>query len=109
MSNATAGERAYRPDGGTRDDDHDGHDGDDHDDAHEDHDEHEDHGHHGHEQLPPADGWQRSNLRGGETTLLMLVPLMTTATLMLIFGIAPDYMGFYELVEGIVAGTEVAA
>ncbi|OVE86436.1 proton-conducting transporter transmembrane domain-containing protein [Natronolimnobius baerhuensis] len=94
------GERAYRPDGGTRDDGHD--------DAHEDHDEHDDHGHHGHDQLPPADGWRRANLRGSETTLLMLVPLMTTATLMLIFGIAPDYMGFFELIEGIVAGTEVA-
>lgn len=72
---------AIRPDGGTSADDH-----------------------HGHEQLPPADGWDRASLRVEETTVLMLVPLMTTATLMLLFGIAPDRMVFLELIQLIVDG-----
>ena len=83
------GERAYRPDGGTSPDDDE---------------QHEDHDHHGRPELPPADGWDRSDWRGGETTPLLLVPLMTTATLMLLFGVAPDYVVFFDLIEGIVDG-----
>ncbi|AFZ74194.1 proton-conducting transporter transmembrane domain-containing protein [Natronobacterium gregoryi] len=80
------GARAYRPDGGTKPEDEKGDD------------------HHSHPDLPPADGWDRADWRGGETTLLMLVPLMTTATLMILFGIAPDYVVFFDLIEGIVDG-----
>ncbi|MDQ2052147.1 proton-conducting transporter membrane subunit [Natronolimnohabitans sp. A-GB9] len=76
--------------------------GDDHDD---------DHGHgHGHVELPPSDGWSHPDGRFSETTLLMLVPLMTTATLVLLFGIVPDHMVFFDLIQGIVDGAgEVSA
>ncbi|GAB6878537.1 cation:proton antiporter [Halorubrum gandharaense] len=108
----------FRTDGGKSGDahddddeaDHDDHDdhGDDHDDHGDDHDDHEegdDHGHGHHVELPPADGWDRPTGRFSETTLLMLVPLMTTATLMLLFGIVPDHMVFFELIGDIVAGS----
>ncbi|ELY48820.1 proton-conducting transporter transmembrane domain-containing protein [Natronolimnohabitans innermongolicus] len=81
----------YRPDGGHAGDGHDD-DGDAHDDGHG----------HGHVELPPSDGWDRPAGRLSETTLLMLVPLMSTATLVLLFGIAPDHMVFFDLIQGIV-------
>ncbi|THE62757.1 monovalent cation/H+ antiporter subunit D family protein [Salinadaptatus halalkaliphilus] len=64
-------------------------------------DDHDDHGH-GHVDLPPSDGWTRSEGWLDETTLLMLVPLMTTATLVVLFGTVPDHIVFFELIEGIV-------
>ncbi|WIV66203.1 proton-conducting transporter membrane subunit [Natrialbaceae archaeon AArc-T1-2] len=79
-----------RADGGSADEGD--HDRDDH-----------DHGH-GHHDLPPTDGWGRPDGLLRETTLLMLVPLMSTTTLMVLFGIVPDYMFFFDLVEFIVEG-----
>ncbi|ARS88948.1 proton-conducting transporter membrane subunit [Natrarchaeobaculum aegyptiacum] len=112
--------REYRSDGGVPDggDDHDHDEDEDHHgaDAEEDHvedvddyddgdhDGHDtdDHGHgHGHVELPPSDGWDRPGGRLRETTAFMLVPLMTTATLVVLFGIAPDSMVFFDLIEGI--------
>ncbi len=94
----------YRADGGTvddgGDDDETDHGTDDHDHAEDDHDNH--HGH-GHVELPPSDGWSRPMGRFSETTPLMLVPLMTTVTLAILFGIVPDHMVFFDLIEGIVA------
>ncbi|CAI48506.1 Mrp-type sodium/proton antiporter system subunit D1 [Natronomonas pharaonis DSM 2160] len=86
---------AYLTDGGVSSDD-----------QHEDdsHDDHHDDGHHARPELPPAGGWDRSNWYGGETTLLLVAPLVTTATLMFIFGVAPDYIVFFDLIEGIVDG-----
>jgi len=46
--------------------------------------------------------WDRPESRFGETTLLMLVPIMVTGTLVLLFGIGADYSGFFELIETIV-------
>ncbi|SNR63611.1 proton-conducting transporter transmembrane domain-containing protein [Halorubrum vacuolatum] len=87
-------------------DEHDGHrpqdegeDGDDHDDHEESHD---DHGHGHHVELPPADGWERPVGRFRETTPFMLVPLMTTATLMVLFGTMPDYLIFFDLIRDVV-------
>ncbi len=64
-------------------------------------DSHDDHGHH---DLPPSDGWDRPAGPLKETTLLMLVPLMSTTALVVLFGIVPDYMFFFDLVELIVEG-----
>ena len=88
-----------RTDGGDRHDreDH-GYDEEDHD--HVDHDDHD----HDHHDLPPSDGWGRPGGLLKETTLLMLVPLMSTTALVLLFGIVPDYMFFFDLVELIVEG-----
>ncbi|AXR78744.1 Multisubunit Na+/H+ antiporter, MnhD subunit [Natrarchaeobaculum sulfurireducens] len=65
------------------------------------HDDH-DHDDHGHVELPPSDGWDRPTGRLQETTPFMLVPLMSTMTLVLLFGIAPDHMVFFDLINGIV-------
>ena len=71
--------------------------------SHNDHDgEHDGHGHGHHVELPPADGWERPAGRFRETTPLMLVPLMTTATLMLLFGTVPDSMIFFDLIRDVV-------
>ncbi|MHC3437106.1 monovalent cation/H+ antiporter subunit D family protein [Natrialbaceae archaeon A-gly3] len=87
-----------RADGGDRHDreDH-GYDEEDHDHVDDDHD---DHAH----DLPPSDGWDRPDGLLKETTLLMLVPLMSTTALVILFGIVPDHMFFFDLVELIVEG-----
>lgn len=90
------------------DDDHDDHDDhretshDEHDDQDE-HGEHDDHGHH-HVDLPPEEGWSVPAGRLKETTPFMLVPVMGTTTLMLLFGIVPDHMVFFDLVRIVVEG-----
>ena len=107
-------DRAVITDGGSKDDagdeadhdaahdDMDSHDADDGHDADDDQgDDHDDH--HGHGELPPSTGWELSGGFGRETTLLMLGPLMATATLMIAFGTLPDHMVFFELIEAIVA------
>lgn len=79
-----------------------------HGDGHGENDAHDDHHGHGHTELPPSDGWSSPDWTFGETTLLMLGPVLTTVTLMLLFGILPDHMFFFDLVEVIVDGaTEV--
>ncbi len=46
--------------------------------------------------------WERRNWRGGETTGLLLVPLLGTALLTIAFGVAPDHLFFLDAVGQIV-------
>ncbi len=77
-----------------------------HDDDAASHDETDEHSHddHHHVELPPSDGWHSPTGRLGETTKFMLLPLLTTATLVVLFGTLPDYLVFFDLIEAIVDG-----
>ena len=84
------GEEEAVADGGTENDAHENHD-----DAHDDHDHH-----HG----PGPDGWDQRDWFGGESTWLMLGPILFAATGSLVLGIAPDAAVFLRIVRLIVAG-----
>ena len=78
-------------DGGTADEEeHDAHD-----------EEHDDHDHH---HGPGPDGWDQRDWLGGESTWLMLGPILFAATGSLVLGIAPDAAVFLRIVRLIVAG-----
>ncbi|MDR9382142.1 MAG: proton-conducting transporter membrane subunit [Natronomonas sp.] len=85
-----------------------------HDDSRADHDSHADHD--THHEGPPPGGWRRLTpaeaLRGEETTWFMLAPILAAVTGAILVGIVPYEVVFLELVEviveGVLAGTEVA-
>jgi multicomponent Na+:H+ antiporter subunit D len=85
-----------------------------HDDSRANHDSHADHD--THHEGPPPGGWRRLTpaeaLRGEETTWFMLAPILAAVTGAILVGIVPYEVVFLELVEviveGVLAGTEVA-
>ncbi|MCU4742635.1 proton-conducting transporter membrane subunit [Halobacteria archaeon AArc-m2/3/4] len=77
--------------------DHETHDK--HADDHHDHGDHDDHHHHG---GPPPGGWERRSPLFGESTWLMLMPILVIATGAVTLGVVPDYAIFLELAAYIV-------
>jgi multicomponent Na+:H+ antiporter subunit D len=75
--------------------------------------DHDDHAHH---EGPPPGGWRRLSpreaLRGEETTWFMLGPILAAVTGAILLGVIPGEVVFLDLieviVEGVLAGTEVA-